>query len=74
MTLHQAVDKIFVWGHETFVPRTWCAEDPAHWTWKIVDVLWIDCACCFMFRAAMLGAFLASLVWAGALAFWFWVL
>lgn len=57
------LDRFFIWGHEKFVPTSWCAEDPGHWTWKIVDALWIDCACCFMFRSMFIGAALASSIW-----------
>ena len=50
------VDRFFTWGHQKFVPKIWCAEDTSHWTWRLVDLLWIDCACCFMFRSMIVGA------------------
>lgn len=57
------VDAFFTWGHANFIPKSWCADDPAHWTWKLVEAMWIDCACCFLFRGIFTGAVLASVFW-----------
>jgi hypothetical protein len=44
---------IWKWLAKRFIP-TWCKSED-HWTVRLANELWIDCACCFGFRFAFLG-------------------
>jgi hypothetical protein len=47
------VERVFTWGNETFFPD-WCKEED-HWTFKFLDLMWIDCPCCLLYRGVFVG-------------------
>lgn len=51
-----------IWSffHSTFVPSM-CKKE-GHWSVKIVDYFWIDCACCLFWRGFVLGFILSTLL------------
>lgn len=69
MSLPEKINAFFTWGRGWALPKSWC-EDPHHWTWRVVDAFWIDCACCFLFRGLFVGFFLASCFWIAAAVAW----
>lgn len=56
------LDRFFTWGANTLFPR-WC-QSPDHWTAKISEHLFTDCPCCLVFRGMVIGALLATGVFA----------
>lgn len=41
------------WASSTFLPR-WCQTEE-HWSAKVMNYFWAECACCLFWRGATVG-------------------
>jgi hypothetical protein len=48
-----AVSNAMAWVSDRLFPR-WC-KSQEHWTNKVADYFWAQCACCLFFRGVLAG-------------------
>lgn len=53
-----AVSNVMAWGSSLITPG-WCKSE-THWTARLADKLWSECACCLLFRGVFLGAIVGA--------------
>lgn len=51
---NNALSNGLAWASELFIP-TWC-KTPDHWTSKVSNYFWADCACCLFWRGVAVSA------------------
>lgn len=52
--MQHMIDRLFTWGAGLWPFRKWCQSED-HWSARMVDFFWIDCACCLFFRGIVVG-------------------
>lgn len=56
------------WFSQVFL-RSWC-DDENHWTFRVVNYLWADCACCLSWRFFCMGLLVGLAVGLTVAAIW----
>jgi hypothetical protein len=55
-----AVSNSLAWASDKVLPR-WCKAE-GHWTIRLANLFWAECACCLWWRGAAVGLFVGAVV------------